>query len=148
MGSLCDYALAVEPCTLSSSRLDAGGVFQNRPSGDQYSVGGELGDESVPIAEFAPESRGRKRTAPVDSGRTLACAVRAGRCDHLVAQSAGLGEGPPRRVPGNSLMIHICNFHVLNHLLLIYICKLHWNLNTMFVCQRVSREFRSAGKLL
>ena len=21
----------------------------------------------------------------------------------------------------------ICNFHVLNHLLLIYICKLHWN---------------------
>ena len=27
------------------------------------------------------------------------------------------------------------NFHVLNHLLLIYICKLHWNLNTMFICQ-------------
>ena len=24
-------------------------------------------------------------------------------------------------------MIYICNFHVLNHLLLIYICKLHWN---------------------
>ena len=24
-------------------------------------------------------------------------------------------------------MIHICNFHVLNHVLLIYICKLHWN---------------------
>jgi hypothetical protein len=31
-------------------------------------------------------------------------------------------------------MIYICNFHVLSHLLLIYICKLHWNLNTMFVC--------------
>jgi hypothetical protein len=24
--------------------------------------------------------------------------------------------------------LHICNFHVLSHLLLIYICKLHWNL--------------------
>jgi hypothetical protein len=24
-------------------------------------------------------------------------------------------------------MIFICNFHVLSHLLLIYICKLHWN---------------------
>ena len=28
---------------------------------------------------------------------------------------------------GNFLMIHICNFHVLSNLLLIYICKLHWN---------------------
>ena len=25
-------------------------------------------------------------------------------------------------------MIYICNFHVLSHLLLIYVCKLHWNL--------------------
>ena len=32
-------------------------------------------------------------------------------------------------------VIYMCNFHVLSHLLLIYICKLHWNLNTMFVCQ-------------
>ena len=29
--------------------------------------------------------------------------------------------------PGKLLLIHICNFHVLSHLLLIYICKLHWN---------------------
>ena len=36
---------------------------------------------------------------------------------------------------GNLLLIYICNFHVLNHLLLIYILKLHWNLNAMFVCQ-------------
>ena len=28
---------------------------------------------------------------------------------------------------GNFLLIYISNFHVLNHLLLIYICKLHWN---------------------
>ena len=24
-------------------------------------------------------------------------------------------------------MIYICNFHVLNHFLLFYICELHWN---------------------
>ena len=30
---------------------------------------------------------------------------------------------------GNFLLIYISNFHVLNHLLLIYICKLHWNLD-------------------
>ena len=36
---------------------------------------------------------------------------------------------------GTSFLIFICNFHVLSHLLLNYICKLHWNLNTMFVCQ-------------
>ena len=36
---------------------------------------------------------------------------------------------------GESLLIYISIFHVLNDLLLIYICKLHWNLNTMFVCQ-------------
>ena len=29
-------------------------------------------------------------------------------------------------VEGNFLLIYICNFHVLNHLLLIFICKLHW----------------------
>jgi hypothetical protein len=28
---------------------------------------------------------------------------------------------------GESLLIFICNFHVLSHLLLIYIYKLHWN---------------------
>ena len=28
-------------------------------------------------------------------------------------------------------MIYICNFHVLNHFLLIYICKLHWNLSDL-----------------
>ena len=32
---------------------------------------------------------------------------------------------------GNSLMIYICNFHVLNNLLLIHICKLHWNRDTL-----------------
>ena len=36
---------------------------------------------------------------------------------------------------GNFHLIYIYNFHVLSNLLLIYICKLHWNLNTMFVCQ-------------
>ena len=27
---------------------------------------------------------------------------------------------------GKSLLIYICNFHVLSDFLLIYICKLHW----------------------
>ena len=30
-------------------------------------------------------------------------------------------------MPGKLLLIYICNFHVLRHLQLIYICKLHWN---------------------
>ena len=34
---------------------------------------------------------------------------------------------------GKLLMIFICNFHVLSHLLLIYIRKLHWNLLVRFV---------------
>ena len=28
---------------------------------------------------------------------------------------------------GEFLLIYLCNFHVLSHLLLMYICKLHWN---------------------
>jgi hypothetical protein len=38
---------------------------------------------------------------------------------------------------GNLLLIYICTFHVLNHFLLIYTCKLHWNLKdlpTMVSC--------------
>ena len=31
------------------------------------------------------------------------------------------------RMSGKFLLINICNFHVLSQLLLIYICKLHWN---------------------
>ena len=31
------------------------------------------------------------------------------------------------RCAGNFLLIYIFNFYVLNHFLLIYICKLHWN---------------------
>jgi hypothetical protein len=29
---------------------------------------------------------------------------------------------------GDSASLEVCNFHVLSHLLLIYLCKLHWNL--------------------
>ena len=39
--------------------------------------------------------------------------------------------------PGNFLLIYICNFHVLSHLRLIYICKLHWNL--FYVCEVVAK---------
>ena len=38
----------------------------------------------------------------------------------------GLGPLLAELDEGKSLLIHICNFHVLSHLLLIYICKLHW----------------------
>ena len=36
----------------------------------------------------------------------------------------GLGEG-------NFLLIYIYDFHVLNHFLLIYICKLHWRIRLL-----------------
>ena len=32
---------------------------------------------------------------------------------------------------GKLLLIYIYNFHVLSNLLLIYICKLHWNLKSI-----------------
>ena len=32
---------------------------------------------------------------------------------------------------GKLLLIYICNFHVLSHLLLINICKLHWIIRTI-----------------
>ena len=31
---------------------------------------------------------------------------------------------------GNFPLLFMCNFHVLTHLLLIYICKLHWNVQS------------------
>ena len=39
---------------------------------------------------------------------------------------------------GKFLLIYIWNFHVLIHLPLIYICKLHWNLNTMKACNHTA----------
>jgi hypothetical protein len=47
----------------------------------------------------------------------------------------GLGPLLAELDEGKSLLIDICNFHVLSHLLLIYICKLHWDCCTMFLCQ-------------
>ena len=35
------------------------------------------------------------------------------------------------RMSGTFPSDYTCNFHVLSNLLLIYICKLHWNLNTV-----------------
>jgi hypothetical protein len=43
-------------------------------------------------------------------------------------------------IKGNFLLIYICNFHVLNHLLLIYIFKLHWNLNVL-LCIKALHSF-------
>ena len=37
-----------------------------------------------------------------------------------------IGEAVKLDAKGNFFLNYICNFYVLNHLLLIYICKLHW----------------------
>ena len=42
------------------------------------------------------------------------------------AYNSGIMFG--RDVQVYSLLIYICNFHALNHFLLIYKCKFHWNL--------------------
>ena len=47
------------------------------------------------------------------------------------------------------LLIYIWNFHFLSHLLLIYICKLHWNLicvRQMVRCQPYRFPIRFAGR--
>ena len=36
--------------------------------------------------------------------------------------------------PGKLLLIYVFNFHVLNHFLLIHICKLHWNFKRKLAC--------------
>ena len=41
---------------------------------------------------------------------------------------------------GKFLMIFICNFHLLSHLLLIYICKLHWMCEADDVCGIASTQ--------
>ena len=46
--------------------------------------------------------------------------MKVGHCVRANGISHGLDSG-------KLLLIFICNFHVLRHLLLIYICKLHWN---------------------
>ena len=35
--------------------------------------------------------------------------------------------------PGKFLLIFICNFHALSHLLMIYMCKLHWSLKRKYI---------------
>ena len=47
--------------------------------------------------------------------------------------------GENRVQVGNFLSIYICNFYVLSYLLLIYICKLHWNLRWNYTRWRSSR---------
>ena len=52
---------------------------------------------------------------------------------------------------GKSLLIFICNFHVLSSFLLIYICELHWKLSHVLTrTTAVTYRLRSLffGKLL
>ena len=37
-------------------------------------------------------------------------------------------------------MVYICNFHVLNHLILTFICKLHWILVTQYTSRSILME--------
>ena len=46
---------------------------------------------------------------------------------------------------GKLPLIYMCNFHVLNHLLLIYMCKLHWNLNRLEEAIERCKMFRKLG---
>jgi hypothetical protein len=48
-------------------------------------------------------------------------------CDPSVVRFTNYEIGKTYTQNGNFLLICMCNFHVLSHLLLIYICKLHWN---------------------
>ena len=45
---------------------------------------------------------------------------------------------------GKLLLIYICNFHVLSHFLLIFICKLHWNMLQQACWIFLLREFPRA----
>ena len=48
--------------------------------------------------------------------------------DYCIIMECGGSNLADWRSQVHFLMGYICNFHVLSHLLLIYICKLHWNL--------------------
>ena len=86
-----------------------------------------------------------EHTEPVTTCTRKTCVTSSSSssCDGAVISCAGclfflcerLGSDSQGGGLGNFFLIYICNSHVLTHLLLIYICKLHWNLNTMFVCQ-------------
>ena len=62
------------------------------------------------------------------------------------------------RSKGKLHMIYVCNIQVLSHVLLIYICKLHWNLNSSvttgmlassrFALKTIPRSPQMSGELL
>jgi hypothetical protein len=46
---------------------------------------------------------------------------------HLFEVAKAYSASPSASIEGEPLLIYIYNFHVLSNLLLIFICKLHWN---------------------
>ena len=83
----------------------------------------------VPRIRWFSRSRERRRGLLQRPSNRWCCRVCWQPSDQIHSESQAHVQS------GESLMIYIWNFHVLSHLLLIYICKLHWNVNTMFVCQ-------------
>ena len=72
---------------------------------------------------------------PMQEGRSLRSAIcyrPRTQSTHQARWSAASTDLIPLLALPLTKKVH---FHVLSNLLLIYICKLHWNFNTMFVCQ-------------
>ena len=92
-------------------------------------VGSSEGWESLEYPELNADSSSLRLQLPLYGGQ------------HVLAYVRHRKRGRSDVYEGSFLLIYICNFHVLSHLLLIYIYKLHWNLHTMFVCQVISFWF-------
>ena len=52
------------------------------------------------------------------------------------------------RNQGKFPLIYICNFHVLSNLLLIYICKLHWNNQAIVLVQQLTARNEEMKKIV
>ena len=55
-------------------------------------------------------------------------------------------EKQREQIEGKLLVIYIWNFHVLSHLLPIYMCKLHWNLNTWGCLNSIPSVFWNSSR--
>ena len=76
-----------------------------------------LSEAGIDISSYHGDLNSKEREANLDS-------FRRGLKQYLVCSDiAARGIDIPG---GESLLIYICNFHVLNYLLMYYICKLHW----------------------
>jgi membrane-bound metal-dependent hydrolase YbcI (DUF457 family) len=59
---------------------------------------------------------------------------------HRPKKNCSIGRVRFPRWIGKLLLIYTCNFYVLSHFLLIYICKLHWNFIVLYAVEMTSRR--------